>query len=131
MARRGKFFNIFNEANANAIGASNVNMNEFEEIGITISTTGFSGTINCLGSQAQVEPDMTQARNKDNAFEEVAMFHYLDRSTVGKDELVLTADTNVRQFIVNQSTLRFINFELKSVTAGTVTIEAYAILNQD
>lgn len=127
----GKVTTIFNAAAANGTGTE-VDIAQFQWVGIMISTSNFTGTIKFYGSFNEVaDVNFANAASAANPYEEVAIYHYEDASKInGTTGIAYAGDTSVKNYTVNASELRSLNAKISGFAAGTITVKAHPMNNQ-
>lgn len=141
MAENSRYPNIRNIMNAKAAnGVGNaINVQDFKNIQLSIATSGNANvTIKIQGSMIvdsgfpDTAPDFSVAKSVTNRWDYVAVFDYLDPTTVvaGGTGFVTGGTDIVKNILVNVDGLTWLSCEISNYVAGQVTIDAISFNNQ-
>lgn len=104
------------------------NFVSFRDVEIQIATTGFSGVIKVVGSNADVAPDFSAAASAANPWSYVQTVDQIDGSSIaGGTGISYTTDTTVRNIETNTNAFKWIGVITSNVTAGTITVKAKGV----
>lgn len=112
-----------------------IDVSQFAKIGVVIIGAGSTNlTVKCAGSFLDYDDaalDMAAAQSATNPWDYLSMKDLEDAANVDGDTGVAFAGSaDVRQFEVNTSTIRTLNFNVTAFAAGSVTVLVYPCNNQ-
>lgn len=135
MAEAQRFQNrqtIMTAKAATGIGTS-INVRDFQNIMLQVATASTATlTIKVQGSLKDTEPDFSSSATASNPWAYVAVFDYIDPSTViaGGTGISTVATDYVKNLLVNVDGLCWINVSVTAYTQGSVTVESISFNNQ-
>ena len=128
----GAFHSI--DSNGLATSQNMLKSSAFRNQGFTVITTGFTGTITFHASNADqsgVIPNLSNPANTSNEHSVAQSSNLQDWSNIsGIDWLVLTADTSVTRYELNDNNNNFVGASVTAYTWGTVEVKVDFTDNQ-
>lgn len=114
---------------AAANGASvPANFVSFRNVELQIATTGFSGTIKIVGSNADTAPDFSAAASAANPWSFLQSVDQIDGSSVaGGTGITYTTDTSVKNLETNTNAFKWIGIVVSNFAAGTITVKGKGV----
>lgn len=112
-------------ANANSVAQNFVS---FRNVEIQIATSGFSGVIKLVGSNADTAPDFSQAASASNPWSYIQAIDQIDGSSIaGGTGISYTTDTSIKNLEANTNAFKWIGVITSSYTAGSITVKAKGV----
>lgn len=116
--------------NAVAANGASVPQNfvSFRDVEIQLATTGFSGTIKVVGSNADTAPDFSAAASAANPWSFIQTVDQIDGSSIaGGTGISYTTDTTVKNIEANTNAFKWIGLVISNYSAGSITAKAKGV----
>lgn len=116
----------------NAVAANGVsvpqNFVSFRDVELQLATTGFTGVIKIVGSNADVAPDFSSSASAANPWSYLQTIDQIDGSAIaGGTGISYTTDTSVKNIEANTNAFKWIGVILSSVSGGSITVKAKGV----
>jgi hypothetical protein len=116
----------------NAVAANGAstpqNFVSFRNVELEVAQTGFSGTIQFVGSNADAPPAFGSAASASNPWDYIATIDQKDGAQIsGGTGIVSTTVTSVRNLEANTNAFKWIGVIITNFTAGSVTVKGKGV----
>jgi len=118
---------LLNAAAAN--GASTPqNFASFRDVELQLATTGFTGVIKFVGSNADAAPDFASAASASNPWSYISTVDQIDGSAIaGGTGISYTTDTSVKNIEANTNAFKWVGVIISGYSAGSITVKAKGV----
>lgn len=118
---------LLNAAAANTASTPQ-NFVSFRDVELQLATTGFTGVIKFVGSNADAAPDFSAAASAANPWSYVATVDQIDGSSIaGGTGISYTTDTSVKNIEANSNAFKWFGVVISGYSAGSITVKGKGV----